>query len=66
MLAIDSGHADARRFPDWSMAFHDINTGQGAMPAGYSRFMDEPLSAPAFAGEPSRCRELLRVFRRLV
>jgi hypothetical protein len=65
VLTIDSGAASARQFPEWSMAFHDISSGQGAMPEGYSRFMDEPLSAPAFAGEPSRCRELLQVFRRL-
>jgi hypothetical protein len=63
VLTLDSGHIDARQFPDWSMAFHDLSTGQGAMPEGYSRFMDEPLTSPAFAGEPGRCRELLQAFR---
>jgi hypothetical protein len=47
------------------MAFHDLSSGRGAMPAGYSRFLDEPLNSPAFAGEPGRCRDLLQVFRRL-
>lgn len=65
VLTLDSGHAEARQFPDWSMAFHDLSAGRGAMPAGYSRFMDEPLSAPAFVGEPGRCQALLQVFRRL-
>jgi hypothetical protein len=65
VLTLDSGHAEARQFPDWSMAFHDLSTGRGAMPEGYSRFLDEPLNSPAFAGEPGRCRDLLQVFRRL-
>jgi len=65
VLTIDSGHTESRQFPDWSMAFHDLSAGSGAMPDGYSRFMDEPLTSKVFAGEPGRCQELLQVFRRM-
>jgi Sensors of blue-light using FAD len=63
LLVLDSGAQEARQFALWSMAFHDLSAGRGEMPAGYSRFMDEPLNAPAFAQQPGRCHELLAMFR---
>jgi Sensors of blue-light using FAD len=65
VLMLDSGRTGARQFAQWSMAFHDLSAGQGAMPDGYSRFLDEPLTSPAFAHEPGRCHDLLTAFRSL-
>jgi Sensors of blue-light using FAD len=65
VLTLDSGHAGTRQFAQWSMGFHDLSAGQGAMPDGYSRFLDEPLTSPAFARDPGRCWDLLEAFRSL-
>lgn len=63
LLVLDSGMQATRQFALWSMAFHDISTGRSEMPSGYSRFMDEPLNAPAFVQQPGRCHELLQMFK---
>lgn len=65
LLVLDSGPQQARQFALWSMAFHDLSAGRGDMPSGYSRFMDEPLNAPAFAAQPGRCHELLQMFKEI-
>ena len=65
LLVLDSGVQETRQFARWSMAFHDLSAGRGEMPSGYSRFMDEPLNAPAFVQQPGRCHELLQMFREI-
>ena len=63
MLTIDSGTAEARQFEGWSMAFQDLGVGADALPAGYSEFLDLPLTDPAYTDTPSRCQQLLQVFK---
>jgi hypothetical protein len=65
LLVLDSGVQQSRQFALWSMAFHDLSADRGEMPSGYSRFMDEPLNAPAFVQKPGRCHELLQMFREI-
>lgn len=65
MLTIDSGTAETRQFEGWSMAFHDLSAGAGALPEGYSEFLDLPLTDGAYTGTPSRCQHLLQVFKRI-
>jgi Sensors of blue-light using FAD len=65
MVTICSGHAEDRQFAQWSMAFVDLDAMAGEPPAGYSRFMDLPLTDPSFAQAPSRCHELLNLFRQI-
>jgi len=65
LLVLDSGEQETRQFALWSMAFHDLSGGRAEMPKGYSRFMDEPLNAPAYVQQPGRCHEFLRTFKAL-
>jgi Sensors of blue-light using FAD len=65
LLLLDSGPQQKRQFANWSMAFHDLSSGGGEMPSGYSRFMDEPLNAPALVQQPGRCHELLQMFKEI-
>jgi hypothetical protein len=65
MLTICSGQAEARQFAQWSMAFVDLGEPAGELPAGYSRFLDTPLTDPFFAQAPGRCQELLNLFRQI-
>ncbi len=61
------GDAAEREFSDWSMGFQNLDDkGQAAAVAdlpGYSEFMNTELSAKAFAGNPSRAQQLLRIFK---
>ena len=65
LLVLDSGAQEDRQFATWNMAFHDLSAARGDMPNGYSRFMDEALTAPAFMQQPGRCHELLQLFRQM-
>jgi Sensors of blue-light using FAD len=65
LVTICRGHAEARQFAQWSMAFVDLDAAAGEPPVGYSRFMDLPLTDPSFAQAPNRCQELLSLFRQI-
>lgn len=65
LVVLDCGTHETRQFARWNMAFHDLSEGRGEMPSGYSRFMDEPMNAPAFVQQPGRCHELLQIFKAL-
>lgn len=65
MVTLDSGYQPGRQFADWRMAFFDLNAARGELPAGYSDYLDAPLTSEAFAPHTARCHELLRVFRQL-
>jgi hypothetical protein len=65
LVMLDSGHAPERQFADWSMAFFDLNAANGPMPAGYSDFLDTPLTGAAFASAPSRWWQMLLLFRQM-
>ena len=57
---------EERQFPDWTMAFRDLNDPATREIPGYSEFMQEPLDSEMFRTSPSRARRLLEVFRRNV
>jgi hypothetical protein len=65
VVTIDSGTTEKRQFEDWSMGFIDLDAGRAGLPAGYSEFFDLPLTDPAYAESPSRCRALLRLFSQI-
>jgi len=54
----------AREFSEWSMGFVDLKTVDVRDVPGYSAFLSTPLTGDAFAENPSRCRSLLRMFRK--
>jgi hypothetical protein len=54
----------ARSFPDWSMAFRNLELSASPDLPGYSDFLNQAWSLPAAAGEADAARKLLAVFRR--
>ena len=55
-----------RQFPDWSMAFHDIDRLAPADRAAASAFLREEFSAAGFGAEPHKAVQLLLDFKRLM
>jgi hypothetical protein len=65
LVVLDSGTTPERQFAQWSMGFFDLGLQGAARPEGYSAFMDLPLADPLFKAEPSRCMQLLRLFKQI-
>jgi hypothetical protein len=64
VLVLSQGVQDARQFPDWSMAFRDLNsTAVRSLPA-YSEFLNTALTGLEFSTDPTRCQRLLTTFKR--
>jgi hypothetical protein len=64
LLILMQGPLEARLFADWSMAFHDLDGAEARGLPGYSEFLNTPLTAAAFAADPSRAQKLLLGFKR--
>ncbi|MEO6038079.1 MAG: BLUF domain-containing protein [Saprospiraceae bacterium] len=54
---------ESRRFPDWSLAFWNLNSIDPASVPGYADFADIPLIAPEFVSDPPRAQELMLLLR---
>lgn len=57
---------EERQFPDWSMAFHDLDSADGRDIPGYSEFLNTPLTGEEFFPDPTRCQKLLLLFKKTV
>jgi hypothetical protein len=55
--------AEERHFPDWPMAFRDLDSPEQRAVPGYSEFLNTPLTGKEFASNPSRCEKLLLLFK---
>ena len=64
LLRLLEGPAEARQFPDWSMAFHDLGALDAHAIPGYSEFLNTPLTGAEFSANPTRCQKLLTTFKR--
>jgi hypothetical protein len=53
----------SRDFPDWSMAFHDLQDPGLRFLPGFSEFLNQPFDPAVFENEPSRARRLVALFR---
>lgn len=56
--------AEKRQFPDWSMAYRDLNDAEVCSTPGYREFRHTPLTGAEFASDPTRCQRLLQTFTR--
>jgi hypothetical protein len=56
--------ADERHFPDWSMAFRDLDLPVNQKVPGYSEFLNTPLNGKEFSEKPTRCEKLLLLFKK--
>ncbi|MCF8210111.1 MAG: BLUF domain-containing protein [Rhodoferax sp.] len=52
-----------RSFADWSMGFRDLSDPAVLSTPGFTRFMNNPLTAETFRDDPTGCMELLNFFR---
>ena len=52
-----------RHFPDWPMAFRDLDSPEERDMPGYSEFLNTPLTGKEFASRPSQCERLLLLFK---
>jgi Sensors of blue-light using FAD len=57
--------ASERFFPDSSMAFRDLDLPEHQKVPGYKEFLDTPLTGKEFAAHPSRCEQLLLLFKKV-
>lgn len=53
----------ARDFPDWTMAFHDLDDPDLRFTPGFNEFLNLPLSAEALGHDPSKAHRLIGVFK---
>ena len=55
---------EKREFPDWSMAFRDLNSAESKAIPGYSEFLNSPLTGKEFSSDPTRTHKLLLLFKK--
>jgi len=63
ILTLQEGVSDHREFPDWSMGFRDLRSPEIGRTPGFSHFLKSSLTAADFAGDPSRAKKLLLLFK---
>jgi len=64
IMVLHKRAADERRFPQWSMAFRDLNLPDHQEVPGFSEFLNTPLTGKEFNGDPEHCQKLLLVFKK--
>lgn len=57
------GPVEARQFSEWSMGFRDLAAPSARAAAGFSEFLNTPLTGAEFAADPSRAQRLLLSFK---
>ena len=64
MVTMFEGPVERREFSHWSMGFSNLDNIEAAALAGFSEFMNTPLTAGEFSANPVRAHRLLNVFKR--
>jgi hypothetical protein len=64
MITLYKGFSGERQFPDWSMGFCDLGSADAQNLAGYSDFLNTPLTGSEFLANPSRAKKLLLIFKK--
>ena len=62
IIVLFRGETPEREFPDWSMGFRDLESGDAHELPGFNEFMNTPLDASEFA-DLSRTVRLFSVFK---
>ncbi len=63
-IVLQQGPLEERQFPDWSMGFRDLDSPESRPAAGYSEFLNIPLTGQEFSGKPTRSQRLLLTFKK--
>jgi hypothetical protein len=66
IMVLAKGAVQERRFPEWSMAFRDLNLPDHQEVPGFSEFLNTPLTGKEFDGDPDHCQKLLLVFKKSI
>lgn len=63
VLRLMDGPISVRQFPDWSMAFRDLDSPEAAATPGFNQFMNQRLMPTELAADRTAVQKLLEVFR---
>lgn len=66
IFTLMEGHKSERQFPNWSMAFRDLDSPDIQQLPGFSQFINEPLDSEQYYRDPMAAVELLYMFRDVV
>jgi hypothetical protein len=66
IFTLMEGHKEERQFPNWSMAFRDLDSPEIQKLPGFSNFINEPLDSTQYYRDPMAALELLYMFRDVV
>ena len=66
IFTLMEGHKDERQFPNWSMAFRDLDSPEIRALPGFNHFINQPLDADQFQRDPMTAVELLYLFKEVV
>jgi hypothetical protein len=64
LLVLLDGTTETRQFASCSMAYRDLNDANVLPTAGYSEFLNMPLTGAEFSTDATRCQRLLQTFRK--
>jgi hypothetical protein len=64
VVVIQEFYPPEREFPDWTMAFHQIDESTSRQP-GFSDFLGTPLNGARFERDPRAARNLLLFFKQM-
>jgi len=62
VLTLVQEKIDKREFPDFAMAFYDLETTE--KPPGYSDFLRTPLNGDTYSKDASKAKRLLSLFKK--
>lgn len=66
IFTLMEGHKDERQFPNWSMAFRDLDSPEIKNLPGFNNFINQPLDSEQYYRDPMAAIELLYLFRETV
>jgi hypothetical protein len=66
IMVLVKGAVQERRFPQWSMAFRDLNLPDHQDVPGFSEFLNMPLTGKEFEGDLEHCQKLLLSFKKSI
>lgn len=64
LITLLQGRETERQFPTWSMGFRDLKDPDVLATPGYNEFLNLPLTYQEFASNPTRCQQLLLLFKK--
>lgn len=64
VIILLEGPVAERDFPDWSMAFRDLNLKAETDLPGFSPFLNTSLTPAEFVEKPSQVKSLLQIFKK--